>query len=226
MYSKAKPLALARSTMQPRLSSIGLLGLAGEHHVGAGEADAEARVGRALDEEAAALGAVGEGLADRAVDALALGALALQDRDGAAQHRLADAVLGAALDADGDALGVEGAEALAGDRAAVELELGELVVLGRPPGRRRRSAARAIAPASSVPSTRSLASVARGNSTADACGRRRRRRRAPAISAEACFGLHPDRPGDDQAGLGARLDEPPRRPAGRAARGRGTPRAA
>ena len=37
-----------------------LFGLAAEHDVGAGEADAEARVGRALDEEPAALGAVGE----------------------------------------------------------------------------------------------------------------------------------------------------------------------
>ena len=113
-------MALARSTMQPRLSSIVLLGLAGEDDVGAGEADAEARVGRALDEQAAALGAVGEGLADRAVDPLALRALALEDRDDAAEHRLADAVLGAALDPDRDAVGVEGAEALAGDRAAVE----------------------------------------------------------------------------------------------------------
>ena len=57
---------------QPRLSSIGLLGLAAEHHVGAGEADAEARVGRALDVELAPLGAVGEGLADRAVQPLAV----------------------------------------------------------------------------------------------------------------------------------------------------------
>ena len=130
MYSKAKPLALARSTMQPRVSSRSCSRLAGEDDVGAGEADAEARVGRALDEEAAALGAVGERLADRAVEPLALGALALEDRDRAAEHRLADAVLGAALDADRDAVGVEGAEALAGDRAAVELEAGEHVVVG------------------------------------------------------------------------------------------------
>ena len=61
-------------------SSSGSSGSPAEHDVGAGEADAEARVGRALDEEAAALGAVGEGLADRAVDALAVGVLALQDR--------------------------------------------------------------------------------------------------------------------------------------------------
>ena len=71
MYSKAKPLALARSTMQPRESSSGSAGSPAEHDVGAGEADAEARVGRALDEEPAALGAVGERLADRAVDPLA-----------------------------------------------------------------------------------------------------------------------------------------------------------
>ena len=106
-----------------------VLGLAGEDDVGAGEADAEARVGRALDEEAAALGAIGEGLADRAVEPLALGPLALEDRDRAAQHPLADAVLGAALDADRDAVGIEGAEALAGDRAAVELEAGEHFVV-------------------------------------------------------------------------------------------------
>src|SRR6476646_3699914 len=79
----------------------------------------------------AALSAVGERLADRTVDPLAPGALALHDRDGAAQHRLADAVLGAALDADRHAVGVEGAESLAGDRAAVELEAGEgLAVVG------------------------------------------------------------------------------------------------
>ena len=75
--------------------------LTGEDDVGAGEADAEAGVGRALHEEPAALGAVGEGLADRAVDSLAVRVLALEDRDGTAEHRLADAVLGAALDPAG-----------------------------------------------------------------------------------------------------------------------------
>ena len=40
---------------------------------------------------------------------------------------LPDAVLGAALDPDDHAPGVEGAEALAGDRAAVEAELGQHV---------------------------------------------------------------------------------------------------
>ena len=82
-----------------------------------------------MDEEAAALGAVGEGLADRAVEPLALRALALEHGDRAAQHRLADAVLGAALDPDRDPVGVEGAESLAGDGAAVELEAGEHVVV-------------------------------------------------------------------------------------------------
>ena len=89
------------------------LGLAPEHDVGAGEADAEARVGGALDEQPAPLGAVGERLADRAVDPPPAGALALEDRDRAAEHRLADPVLGAALDPDRDPVGVEGAEALA-----------------------------------------------------------------------------------------------------------------
>src|SRR5205085_1658268 len=72
------------------------------------------------------------------------GALALEDRDPAAQHRLADAVLGAALDAEVDAVGVEGAKPLAGDRAAVELETrqGVAFVSGRaavedPPARQR-----------------------------------------------------------------------------------------
>ena len=102
-------------------------GLAAEDDVGAREADAEARVGRALDEQAAALGPVGERLADRAVDPLAVGALALEDRDLAAEHALADAVLGAALDPDVEPVGVKRAEALAGDRAAVELERGEHV---------------------------------------------------------------------------------------------------
>src|SRR6185295_15827935 len=37
-----------------------LLGLAGQHYIGTGETDAEARIGRALDVEAAALSAVGE----------------------------------------------------------------------------------------------------------------------------------------------------------------------
>ena len=60
MYSKAKPLALARSTTQPRRVVDRLRGLAGEDDVGAGEADAEARVGRALHEQPAALRAVGE----------------------------------------------------------------------------------------------------------------------------------------------------------------------
>ena len=63
-------------------------------------------------------------------------------------------------------VGVEGAEPLAGDRAAVELELGEHRPRS-PRARRRRSAPREIAPESSVPSTRSLASVGRGNSGAD-----------------------------------------------------------
>src|SRR5262249_14089852 len=76
-----------------------------------------------------ALGAVGERLADGAVHALALGVLALQDRNGAAEHGLADAVLGAALDPAGHAPLVEGAEALAGDAAAVEGQERELVVL-------------------------------------------------------------------------------------------------
>src|SRR6476646_1949930 len=106
-----------------------LFRFAGQHHVGAGETDAEARVGRALNEEAATLGAVGEGLADRAVEPLAFGALALQYRDRAAQHRLAHAVLGTALDTDRDAVGVEGTQPLASDRAAVELEAGEHVVV-------------------------------------------------------------------------------------------------
>ena len=128
MYSNAKPLALARSTRQPRESSSGCGGLAAQNHVGAGQADAEPRVGRALDEESPALGAVGERLADRAVDALAGIVAALHDRDDPAQHRLADAVLGAALDADHQAPGVEGAEPLARDGATVELELGEHVL--------------------------------------------------------------------------------------------------
>ena len=66
---------------------------------------------RALHEEPPALGAVGERLADRAVDALAEPVAALHDRDRAAEHRLADAVLRAALDADVDAPDVERAEA-------------------------------------------------------------------------------------------------------------------
>src|SRR5215207_5799809 len=106
-----------------------LLRLARQHHVGAGEADAEARVGRSLDEEVTALGAVSERLADRPVHSAALAVLPLQDRDGAAQHRLPDAVLGPALDPADDAPLVEGAEALAGDRAPVEDQLGQLVGL-------------------------------------------------------------------------------------------------
>ena len=117
-----------------------LLRLTAEHDVGAREADAEARVGRTLHEEAATLGAVGERLADGAVDAAPLGVRALQDRDGAAEHRLADAVLGAALDPDHHAPGVEGAEALAGDRAAVEARARRARRPGRPPAPRRRCA--------------------------------------------------------------------------------------
>ena len=108
--------------------------LAAEHDVGAREPDAEARVGRSLNEEAAALRAVGERLADRAVDPLAGPVAALEDRDGATEHRLADAVLRAALDPNHQPVGVEGSEPLAGDRAAVEVELREHVerALGRP----------------------------------------------------------------------------------------------
>ena len=94
---------------------------------------------------------------------------------------------------------------------------------GAPSGRKMR--ARESAPASSVPSTRSLASTGRGSTRArrDPCcavaglaARRRRRGRlaspeietgppqtsvaSAASSCEACFGLHPDRPRDDQAG--------------------------
>src|ERR1700749_4607809 len=90
MYSKAKPLALARSAMAPRLSADGPAGLPRQHDVRTGEADAEGGVGAALDVELAALRAISEGLADRAVEALALRALALEDRDRAAEHRLAD----------------------------------------------------------------------------------------------------------------------------------------
>src|SRR5262245_464455 len=107
----------------------GLLRLTGEHHVRPREPDAESRVGRPLNEEAASLRAVGEGLADRAVDPLTVSVRALHDRDGAPEHGLADAVLGAALDPAGDAPLVEGAEALPRDRASVEDELRELVVL-------------------------------------------------------------------------------------------------
>src|SRR4051794_13165774 len=90
-------------------------GLAAEHHVGAREADAEARVGRALHEEPAALGPVCERLPHGAVHPLALRALALEDRHRSAEHRLPDAVLRAAFDSDDDAVGVEGPEALARD---------------------------------------------------------------------------------------------------------------
>ena len=69
MYSNAKPFALARSDDAAARVVDRLRRLAAEHHVGAREADAEARVRRALNEQPAALRAVGERLADRAVDA-------------------------------------------------------------------------------------------------------------------------------------------------------------
>src|SRR5262249_47694562 len=103
-----------------------LLGLSREHHVCAGEPNAETRVGGALNEETPALRAVGERLADRTVDPAAVAVLALEDRDRAAEHRLADAVLRPAFHAADHAPLVEGAEALAGDRAAVEDQLCEL----------------------------------------------------------------------------------------------------
>ena len=157
----------------------------------------------------------------RSPDAVA----ALHDRDRAAEHRLADAVLRAALDADVDAPDVEGAEARAADRPAVEVQVRDRL------HRRRRSAssgrkmrARESAPASSVPSTRSLASTARsyscatrpvlghgdraapraaaaaGHAVADAApARRRRPPPAPRSRCEACLRLHADRLRDDQA---------------------------
>src|SRR6202000_2188065 len=91
-----------------------LFGLTGKDHVRPRKPDAEARGGRPLDVELAALGAVGEGLPDRAVQPLAVRPLALEDRDLAAEHRLADAVLSTALDPQRDPIGVERAEALAG----------------------------------------------------------------------------------------------------------------
>src|SRR5262249_60366848 len=67
---------------------------------------------------------------DRAVRGPALCVPALRARAGPPERRLAGAVLGAALDAAGHAPLVEGAEALAGDAAAIEDQLGEAVVLG------------------------------------------------------------------------------------------------
>src|SRR3954462_13901305 len=91
MYSNAKPFALARSTTQPLESSIGSSGSPARttsaperrrQKRGPGGGDAEAGAGGPLHEDPPALGAVGEGLADRAVDAPALRVLALQDRHG------------------------------------------------------------------------------------------------------------------------------------------------
>ena len=161
--------------------------LAAEHDVGAREADAEARVGRALDEQAAALGAVGERLADRAVDALARRALPFRIETVPPSIVLPTPSWAPPSTRTTTPVGVEGAEALAGDRAAVEVELGEHVLgaLGRVAVDPRRGRSR---PASSVPSTRSLASVGRGNSCRTRVAARRPRRRAPRSAAEACFG--------------------------------------
>src|SRR5262249_23044595 len=145
----------------------------------------------------------GEGLADRAIESPALGALALQHRDGAAEHRLADPVLGAALDPDRDAVGVEGAEALAGDRAAVELEAGEGLAVAAlrlsvqdPPAGDRPGQLGAEHAVVGVGGAREL--VADRATRADVAGEGGDLRRG-------LLRLHADRAGEDQARLGPGL---------------------
>ena len=125
MYSNAKPLQFARAASVPRRSFSGAGGLAAEHHVGARQADARAGVGVALDQEQAALGAVGEALAHVAADPLAARVLRLQHLDLAAEGALADAVLRAAEDPDAHALQGERRQAAAGRRALGEREVHE-----------------------------------------------------------------------------------------------------
>jgi hypothetical protein len=173
MYSKAKPLALARSTMQPWESSIA--------------------------------GAVGERLADRAVDSAPLAVLALHDRDRPAQHRLADAVLSSPLHTAGDAPLVEGTEALARDAASVEDQLGEVVALGalRGPLVDPRSSDRAgeLGPEDAVVGVRAARELdAHTGAIEDAVG-------DLGDLGGGLLGLHPDRLGADQPGLGASLHQ-------------------
>ena len=168
---------LARSARQPSESSSGSARLAADHHVGAREADAEARVGVALHEQAAALGAVGERLADRAVHPPAEAVRALHDRHLAAVHGLRHAVLGAALHRDVHAVDVEGAEALAADRAAVEGQRGQRAAVGRRPV---LEDARARDRPGELRAEHAVVGVGRARpSRARARGRARRRRRAP-----------------------------------------------
>jgi len=105
------------------VSSTGVRRSPPSDDVRAAEAHAEAAVGAALDQEAAADRAVREALADRAVHAVPLVVAALEDHDAAAQGALADAVLRAAVHLDVDGRVVEGAQAVAGDGAGLEVQL-------------------------------------------------------------------------------------------------------
>ena len=152
-----------------------------------------AGVGVALDEEQAALGAVGEALAHVPAHPLAAGVAGLQHLDVAAQGALAHPVLRAAEDAHAHALDREGGQAAARGRAVGEGQVDHRVVgqlphrpgravagavgagpaAGRGPSRCRRASPltpvteRASSPARSVPRLRSAAVVS-SSSTASA----------------------------------------------------------
>ena len=104
-----------------------------------------------------------------------------------------------------DAVGVEGAEALAGDRAAVELEAGEHLVARLGPvledpraGDRPRE----------LGAEHAVVGVGRRAGTrCGRCGREQTSRRQRGDLRRGLLRLHPDRPGDDEAGLGARLGD-------------------
>ena len=96
------------------------LHVAADDDLGARKTDAGARIGGALHVEAAPLRAVGEALADGAVDMRAACVAGLQHRDDAAQRGLRRAVLSASGEREPHAVRRVCREAIAGDRAVRE----------------------------------------------------------------------------------------------------------
>ncbi len=103
-----------------------------DHRGGAGVADGEALAGDAVEEDFAAGGAVENDVADQdAFFGQEAGGLGRIGDDAAAGEALAEIVVGVAFELERDAVGNEGAEALAGRAAELEVD-GAVRQSGRP----------------------------------------------------------------------------------------------